>query len=110
MARYTRGAGARKHQLTQTAPRMSKAKPGRPANDMAYPFKLLIDREGLCALSANSKTLKLIDHQVETYTGRHVDSFRVRKDASGSYIDVVLQQPADDFLKDRIAALGTQLK
>ena len=110
MAPYFRGAGARKHQLTQSAPHKSKAKPGRPANDLALPFKLLIDREGLCALSANSKTLELIDHQVETYTGKHVDSFRVRKDASGRYIDVVLQQPADAFLLDRIAALGTQLK
>ena len=106
------GAGARKHQLSATAPRASKAKPGVPGNDNSDPFKwkLLIDREGLCSLTANGPTLHYITNQIETYSNATVTAIRLIKDGSGRYIKMVVDGDVDEFVHERIKALAGQLK
>ena len=115
MSRYTVGAGARKHQLSATSPRASKAKAGvqpQPGNDnrRAIRFKLLVNRSAICALSANGKTLELMQHQIDRLSKAKVTFIHVRKDASGGEIELVTDRDLEPVVLEHLQTLGTQLK
>lgn len=117
MALYTRGAAARNQQAKSEA-RKSRAKAGKPPesprNDNRDPlrFKLMVNRQGVCSLTANSHTLGQIEHHIETYSNAKVTAHQLHMDAGSRVLEVVVDRPEllDKFTLDRIAALGSQLK
>jgi len=110
MSRPKSGA-ARKLQLSANSKRASKAKPGKPGNDNdPFAWKLLINREGLCSLSANGQMLGHIQHQIETFSKAHVLAIRLITDGSGRWIKMDVDGDVDGFVLERISALGTQIK
>lgn len=114
MAIYRKDAGA-KNQLAKSKARVSRAKAGKPAvNDNRNPlrFKLMVNRQGLCSLTANSHTLGQIEHHIETYSNAKVTAHQLHMDAGSRVLEVVVDCPEllDKFTLDRIAALGSQLK
>ncbi len=116
MTRPTRNGAARKLQLSASRPRPQKAKrggpPAPPRNDNRDPFrwKLMIKRRGICSLSANGQTLGHIQHQINTFSKAHVSAIRMITDASGGWIKMDVEGDVDEFVLERIAALGTQIK
>ena len=115
MTRYTTGAGARKHQLSATAPRGSKAKAGvypQPGNDnrRAISFKLVVNRSAICALSANGKTLELMQHQIDRFSNANVTFIGWRKDAGGAAIELVTDRDLEPMVLQYLTDLGVQLK
>ena len=117
MAIYRKGAAA-KNQQAKSKARVSRAKagkpPGPPYNDNRNPlrFKLMVNRQGLCSLTANSHTLGQIEHHIETYSNAKVTAHQLHMDAGSRVLEVVVDCPEllDKFTLDRIAALGSQLK
>ena len=114
MAIYRKGAAA-KNQQAKSKARVSRAKAGKPPrNDNRKPllFKLVVHRQGLCSLTANSHTLGQIEHQIETFSDAKVTSHQLHMDAGQRVLEVVVDRPEllDTFTLDRVAALGSQLK
>lgn len=115
MSRYTMGAGARKHQLSATAPRGSKAKAGvhpQPGNDnrRAIFFKLLVNREAICSLTANAKTLELMQHQINEFSKATVTYLGWRIDANAPELELRTDLDVEPFVLERLEVLGQQLK
>ena len=111
MGSYLRGAYARNQQANQKSGRGAKAgQPPRNDNGNVMKFKLLVNRSAIAALSANGTTLGLMQHQIDQYSKAKVTFIHVRKDANGSEIELVTDHDLEDFVVERLAALGTQIK
>lgn len=111
MAPYLRGAYARNQQANQKSGRGAKAgQPPRNDNGNVMKFKLLVNRSAIAALTANGGTLDLMQHQIDQFSKAKVTFIHVRKDASGSEIELVTDRDLEDFVVERLAALGTQIK
>ena len=115
MSLYTRGAGARKHQLTKGAQLPGKSKAGvqpAPRNDnrREIRFKLTHQRKGLASLTANGKTLAQMHHWIKDFSKADLTFIHVRMDGAGSEIELVTNRDLEPFVLERLEALGTQLK
>ena len=111
MAPYLRGAYARNQQANQKAERGAKAgQPPRNDNGNVMKFKLLVNRSAIAALTANGSTLDMMQHQIDQFSKAKVTFIHVRKDASGSEIELVTDRDLEDFVVERLATLGTQIK
>ena len=83
----------------------------RRATTMAmHPFKLLVNRSAIAALTANGSTLDMMQHQIDQFSKADVTFIHVRKDAAGAEIELVTNRDLEDFVVERLAALGTQIK
>ena len=111
MAPYLRGAYARNQQANQKAERGAKAgQPPRNDNGNVMKFKLIVNRSAIAALTANGGTLDLMQHQIDQFSKANVTFIHVRKDAAGAEIELVTDLDLEDFVVERLAALGTQIK
>ena len=111
MAPYLRGAYARNQQANQKAERGAKA--GQlPRNDnrQAIRFKLVVNRSAICALSANGKTLELMQHQIDRFSNANVTFIGWRKDAGGAAIELVTDRDLEPMVLQYLTDLGVQLK
>ena len=107
MGSYLRGAYARNQQANQKAERGAKAgQPPRNDNGNVMKFKLLVNRSAIAALTANGSTLDLMQHQIDQFSKATVTFIHVRKDASGSEIELVTDRDLEDFVVERLPLLA----
>ena len=108
-----RGAAANNQQAKSMA-RVSKAKAAAAgsANRARHiqRFKLLVNQEPICSLTANAHTVSQMQHQIDTFSDAKVTFIGIRFDAGGNELELVTDRVVDDFVKDRLKVLGTQLK
>ena len=60
--------------------------------------------------SVNGSTLDMMQHQIDQFSKADVTFIHVRKDAAGAEIELVTNRDLEDFVVERLAALGTQIK